>query len=489
MSPTAEMARLPPGRGVAGPQLHPIKALHRHNGYITFSIMGDDDEGMTGRFAIRADALDRWFPEFTSALTRNSFVSINASYCLADRKSRAEYGVPLHRSDSLRYLCACYCDIDCYKRGLDPLQVRAELERMWESGELPEASMVVDSGRGMWLLYLLHDPTNPDKAHLGAYSDNPSDHLQLYVRINKALHMKLSHLGADPIGDGARLIRSPGSFRNDTEEFVKWRIHGNSDRAISYTLKELASHLGLTLSARLRQERNALDGTRAPRGKQRNGWVKTNENRLAVILTIMDLRGGGFREGCRNHAAFIYAMALKSNNVDMGQAKTALLEMGKRCSPSLSNGECRLALKSGYNTRKRKLSYKTVADLLDVSPAEAECISQMLYGTSPAGDRRFFPAAQRFGAMMPITNPSGDPTRRTKKLILDEAIDGVLSATGHVPSIRVMQCELLKGGCQVGVGTLQRRYKALGLVSKAAETLAVNRENAAEESQAISLLF
>jgi hypothetical protein len=41
-----------------------------------------------------------------------------------------------------------------------------------------------------------------------------------------------------------RHIRVPQSFRNDTEEFVKWRIHGDSDRAISYTLKGLAELVG-----------------------------------------------------------------------------------------------------------------------------------------------------------------------------------------------------------------------------------------------------
>jgi hypothetical protein len=80
---------------------------------------------------------------------------------------------------------------------------------MWESRELPEASMVVDSGRGMWLLWLLHDAEGPQRAHFGAYTDNPYDHLQLYARINKALYTRLNHIGSDPISDGVRSIRVP----------------------------------------------------------------------------------------------------------------------------------------------------------------------------------------------------------------------------------------------------------------------------------------
>lgn len=129
-----------PRKSREGPQLHPIKALHRHNGYITFMVKGDEDEdGAVRRFAIRADTLDTWFPEFAAELVRNSIVSINASYALANRNTTAHHGYPLHNNDSLRYLCACYCDIDYYKLKISRLQVRAELGRMWASGELPEA--------------------------------------------------------------------------------------------------------------------------------------------------------------------------------------------------------------------------------------------------------------------------------------------------------------------------------------------------------------
>jgi hypothetical protein len=159
---------------------------------------------------------------------------------------------------------------------------------MWEMGEIPEASIVVDSGKGMWLLWLLHDPHHPDQAHCGAWADNPFDHLLLYACVNKALYTRLGHLGADHISDGVRSIRVPGSFRNDTEEFVQWRIHGDSNRAVSYTLKDLATAVGVTLTRRPKAERTALDATIAPRGKQINGWRKTNQNRLAAITTIKD---------------------------------------------------------------------------------------------------------------------------------------------------------------------------------------------------------
>src|SRR5450756_2135641 len=80
--------------GRRGPQFLPIKALHRHDGYITFMVKDDDGARMARRYAIRADALDTWFPQFTADLVRNSFCSINGSYTLADRDTCLLYTSP-----------------------------------------------------------------------------------------------------------------------------------------------------------------------------------------------------------------------------------------------------------------------------------------------------------------------------------------------------------------------------------------------------------
>jgi len=97
----------------SGLQLLPIKALHRHDGYISFAVRGGDDWRPV--ISIRANALDEWFPEFTDRLLRDSMVSINASYCLSRRRTDLPCGPPAHRKDTLRYLCAGYVDIDYYK--------------------------------------------------------------------------------------------------------------------------------------------------------------------------------------------------------------------------------------------------------------------------------------------------------------------------------------------------------------------------------------
>ena len=54
-----------------------------------------------------------------------------------------------------------------------------------KTGELPAFSAVVESGRGLWLLWLLHDERDSSQAHLGAYDDNRTNHLQLHRKINQ----------------------------------------------------------------------------------------------------------------------------------------------------------------------------------------------------------------------------------------------------------------------------------------------------------------
>jgi hypothetical protein len=140
--------------------------------------------------------------------------------------------------------------------------------------------------------------------------------------------------------------------------------------------------------------------------------------------------------------------------------------MGALCDPPLSLRECLGALTSGYKTRRPKVAYRTIADQLDVTPAEAEIVSQVLYGDTRAGDGRFFPPAQRFGHIEPITNSAGGDTRRTKRFIRRHAISMIVKRHGRVLSVREMQKELLvEGGIESSLGGLHTDYKALELIS------------------------
>ena len=183
-----------------------------------------------------------------------------------------------HSSTSLRYLCACAVDIDCYRCGRD-FQATLELVQEEYQRGLPMASIVVNSGRGMWLLWLLRDPNNANQAHYGAYGDNWNNHLLLYRRIEQHLGGSLAHLGSDrQATDAARHIRIPGSLNTKSETVVQWHIAANeAGELITYRLRGMAQALGIDLKASPKRGRQ----TGANRGrcpKRVHGKIQAEQN-------------------------------------------------------------------------------------------------------------------------------------------------------------------------------------------------------------------
>ena len=443
----------------AGLMLTPIKALHRHSdGFISFAVGGGHGD-WNQVVSIRADALDTYFPEFMSQLLRDSLVSINASFCALAKHKNAPYGRPLHRRDTLRYLNTTYVDLDYYKLGLKRWQVLAEVARLEADGVVPPASLTIDSGRGIWLMWMLHNPANELQSHPSARHDD----LQLYGKVNRALHDRLAHLGADSIPSAASYVRSPGSFRVATGEIVRWDAHGTTSKAFSYSLQWLADFFGVRVREREKAERMALADSSAPIGHRRNGWLQTNANRMTVVSTLMDLRAGGFQKGNRNAGAFYYALALKGVGVGRPEARECVKQMAQDCRPPLTVGAIDGAVTQAYkknpngSVRSVVLSYGTLADALDITPLEAGAISQAIGG-------KMFPSAARFGPQIRTTNFKRREVNRSEarradiRALLDQ------QTSGGVPSYRAMAKLLLEySGIQVSHVTVRADYAELGL--------------------------
>lgn len=131
---------------------------------------------------------------------------------------------PERTVDKLKRLNALYVDIDCYKLGLDKLSVFYQLEQDFFGTEIPVPTFVIDSGRGLYLIWKLQ---NEDR-----------NALPRWTRVQKYLTDKLKCFGADPAcKDSARILRLPFSINQKSGTEVS--ILQFND--LTYTISEIQS--------------------------------------------------------------------------------------------------------------------------------------------------------------------------------------------------------------------------------------------------------
>jgi hypothetical protein len=267
----------------------------------------------------------------------------------------------------------------------------------------------------------------------------------------------MAHLGADAAAtDAARYIRVPGSLHIETENEVRWWIQGTGENSYSYTLKQLAEFFSIRMCKRLPAEKRALEecSGQHPRGNRARGHIKANQNKLVAFDTIMSLRGGGFPEGQRNNAAWMYAMLLKQNGVHRRDARLKLEQMSSDCKPPLSSGELAAAIKTGYKREMRKLRYHRMADVLQVTPYEAEIIAQAI--------GKPFPPSANYGEWIPSTTIQGRHKRAPARLARRAEIAAIAGESQEMPSLRQMQRVLFERGIEASHVTIMADYRALG---------------------------
>jgi hypothetical protein len=437
------------------PQLFPILHLHRHkDAYVVISSKSGDD--MVDRCSVRIDHLQTYFPQYREQLLKDSFVGINADWRLARGKGLCGY--PLHRTDGLRYLCACYVDLDYYKLGLQFGAVFGTIISLQDQGKIPPASIIVRSGRGIWLLWLLHDPKNPYQAQ-GAFPEK----IDLYLRVERAIVDRLSDLGADTAARCAvRRIRIPGSFHTGSEQYVQWWVQGKENGGYSYTLAELAKAFGVGQKLHHAIKRAFIEGEK-PKNKRNRGWQRLASYRLREFSMLRSARGE-FSKGCRNHAALIYAFLLRCSGVSREDAASEVASMGAECHPPLPLSACRAAIKSAFGRRLKKLRDQTISDWLDITPEESQLLPHRTNGHR-------LPAASRFASgVAAATQMAADTCKQARHAMILRLVK-----SGNVPPCRAMAHLLGEIGFPVGFVQVSKDYRALHLESQRTKHLNRNR--------------
>ena len=131
------------------------------------------------------------------------------------------------RSEDLVGFNALYTDLDFYKIGISKQDARAEIQRMINAGEIVEPSMIIDSGRGYQLVWLMQFMANIPAYH------------KLWRRMQGAIYERFLHLNADNAARSVtQIYRLVGSWSSRTGTLITFE-----HLADRYTIGELKDAL------------------------------------------------------------------------------------------------------------------------------------------------------------------------------------------------------------------------------------------------------
>jgi hypothetical protein len=419
-----------------GPQVDPILVINGgHDGFVSLS--RKNESGAWEELpSVRADKLASMFPAFRGELMRDSYYTVNAFWKDNGRNRKwPNLGAPYRKTGGLRYLNACFADVDCYKVGLDHMQMCGILLSAQSKGYIPRVSLIVRSGCGVWLFWLLVDPRNP-----GTPPRAWREKVAQWSAIQKAIHDRLAVCGADA-RDAARVTRVPESIHMGTNLTVTyaWQCDAKG-RLPAYTLDDMARALDLTHSASKGQAK-------------RRGWVALQRGRLQQFEQLRAMRDG-FSEGCRNRALMLYVVFMLKNGFGQDAIMDNASRFGAECHPPLSEREIRGAVASAQNAKQphRRFTDQTISDWLQISPKESALLET--WGPASCFRSTAIAAEKR-------------PTRYERMKARRDAITKIVGQADRVPSVREMVTILREQYSESASHvTVEADYHALTLVSE-----------------------
>ena len=174
------------------------------DGYITLA------KKVNGRFIQRSYRPEQLAEHLTEYMGEDVYFSQNTFY------------KPQRRIENIRQLRNLYVDLDCYNLGLTPEWVVGKLELEYFRQTIPEPNLIIYSGRGIVLVWLLEYA--PYKA------------LPLWTAIQSYLLDQLKDVGGDSKAlDAARVFRLAGSTNSKNGE----RVHVEYRHDFRYNLRDI----------------------------------------------------------------------------------------------------------------------------------------------------------------------------------------------------------------------------------------------------------
>ena len=301
------------------------------NGWITKAEMNQFYKQWHYKYA---DLLKQEFVE------NNVYISLNTFYST------------FRRLEYLKELKALFIDLDTYKTEFTKEQILMHLEADYFNKSIPIPNFIVDSGRGIYLIWLINSV--------------PSKALPLWKAVEEYLYKQLKEFGADRQAlDPTRVLRIPGSINSKTNT----KVEIIEQHEYVYDLREIQNEFLPELEERKAKKKG--------RPKKVNYIYRERSlyyARIQDIIKLCELRGYDLR-GKREIILFLYRYWLCYFTEDTQKALQDTLELNAEFIPSLSETEVIRATRSAekcYADKNKEYKYRneTLIDLLEITDEE-----------------------------------------------------------------------------------------------------------------------
>ena len=270
----------------------------------------------------------------------NVYISINTFYST------------FRRLEYLKELKAQFIDLDIYKTGFTKEQIIMHLEADYFNKSIPRPNLIIDSGRGLYLIWLLNSV--------------PSKALPLWKAVEEYLYSVLKPFGADRQAlDPTRILRVPGSINSKSKTTVK--VIEQYDYI--YDLREIQNEYLPEL-----EERKAKKKGRPSKTVFIHRERSLYYARIQDIIKLCELREYDLK-GHRELILFLYRYYLCYFLEDTQKALEDVLELNREFIYPLSETEVIRATRSAekvYLSKDKDYKYKneTLIELLLITELE-----------------------------------------------------------------------------------------------------------------------
>ena len=309
-----------------------IDNLHSNsNGWITRSVI--DKKGYSQWHYKYAELKD------LDMSGENIYITLNTFY------------KPCRRLENIKELNTLFIDLDYYKTGKTKDQVLMDLEKNYFNQSIPIPNYVIDSGRGMYLIWIINAV--------------PSKALPLWKAVQEYLYNQLKYFGADRQAlDATRILRVPGSINSKSKTVVNIL----DEYEYVYDLREIQN--GFLPELKPYEKKKGRPSKINYIYRERSLYY----GRIQDIIKLCELREYDLK-GHRELILFLYRYYLCSFTEDIEKALNDALELNSMFRKALSEREVIRATRSAercYLDKNKQYKYKneTLIELLEITEEE-----------------------------------------------------------------------------------------------------------------------